>query len=217
MATLGELRTEAKELADEAGSTFVTDTQWDIWLNAGARKLARIVLRYNKHLLLTSTTLSITNPIPGSNALAIPSGAAGIYVVEKDPSTTSRQFLRPIHPLMKNCRTNGPGYWRDASNVYVEPAEQSAGSYKLWYIAGATTMTIGVDLQSSLEPWREYIEVYAAIRAVAKDKLDTSELRARLKEIEEDDIAAAAANADGALNAAIIDVEEAFADGAWDA
>ena len=218
--TLAQIITEAKELIDESGSNFVDDTQWAIWANMGARKLARAIGRINASLCLVRATglvIASSDAAPGTNSITIPAAAVGVYAVERDPtSTTLRRFVRQINPMSKNARCGELGYWRDATKVYIEPAEQSAGSYAIYYYAGATTMTSGVNLDTFLEPWWEYVAMFAAIRAQAKDKLDTSELERRLMMFEQDELEPQAARAGGILGAGIIDTEDLYAsDNRW--
>lgn len=218
--TLSQIRAEAKELADETGSTFVTDAQWLIWINQGARQLHRAVYRAKAELLLARTTASITtaNAVPNSSTIAVPAAALGVYALERDPSSTSRRFVPQISPLMGNPARTRLGYWVSGSNVHVGPAEFAAGDYALYYLAGHTALSGDSDtIASSVEPWWEFIAVYAAKKCVEKDKLDSSNLREELRRIEEDELRPQATNFGGILSAPIVDVEDIFSsDLPWD-
>lgn len=217
--TLAEIITEGKELADEAGSTFVDDTQWAIWANQGARQLARLVARYNRDMCIISTTFSITpaNAAPNLSLFALPTTLIAIHGVEKDPTLPSRTWIRHRSVMQKNVRDGGLSYWRDKNSIYIEPAEQSAGDYRLFYVTGQSTMTGIVNLATHLEQWWEYVALFAAIRAIEKDKLDSSAQQKHLQQMEDDDIAPLATNNNGAFGDTIADVDDLYTSyGDWD-
>lgn len=220
--TLTEIIAEGKELADEAGSTFVDDTQWAIWANQGARQLARLVARYNRDMCIISTTFTITaaNAAPNLSSFALPTTLLAIHGIERDPATTGRTWLRKRSIMSKNIRNGGLGYWRDKNSIYIEPAEQSAGDYRLFYVTGQSTMTSSgtiINLATHLEQWWEYVALFAAIRAIEKDKLDSTVLRQRLQQMEDDDIAPLAVGANGAFGDTISDVDDLYtANNDWD-
>jgi len=216
--TLAEILVEGKELADEVGSTFVDDTQWAIWANQGARQLARLVARYNRDMCVVKQDFSITsaNAAPGLSLLALPTNMLAIHGVERDPTSFRRTWLRHRAVMQKNLNDGQLGYWRDKNSIYIEPAEQSAGNYALYYVSGQSTMTGAINLATHLEQWWEYVALFAAIRAIEKDKLDSSVQRARLQAMEDDDIAPLASNASGAFGDTIADVDDLYGSSRWD-
>lgn len=182
--TLTELRTEAKELADEAGSDFVSDAQWDIWINRGYSELWTQVFRSNKAILEATFDFTITT---GNSVSIAALKHRAVLKVERDPGGSTRHFVRRTSLSDKNL-TDRRSYRVAGQTLYIERSEWANGSYRLYYVGDAATLAgpvpgPQVDTSTVLDPWWQYSPLWAAIRAVEKDDKGAGDLIQKLADL----------------------------------
>src|SRR4051812_45813096 len=68
--TLGEIRGEARQRADMVNSQFITDAEWNLWINQSYRELYGILVqKFGAHYYTSKVTLTATG---SSEYLALP-------------------------------------------------------------------------------------------------------------------------------------------------
>lgn len=180
--SLIEIREEAQELSDKAGTDFVEDPRWNIWVNRGIRKLWSFVIQANPSYLQISTDFSLT---AGVNAFTLPTGLRIIINVERDPLSAGRYFLRPTTLSQKNTQQpRVPMFRRDKASVLVEPQEWAAGAYRLYYVGSVAELVNDPDeIDDVLDSWWEFPALWAAIKAKDKEEVGRAELMSELSQL----------------------------------
>lgn len=191
-ATQAQLRADAQELSDRVGDSSISDTNWQRWLNFGIEALWRKVILAFRETYFNVSNFTLTS---SSNQQALPAGFRRLLFVERDPGLTTRRRIPRFNYAEKDAL--GQLSYRRMGNVLVlEPQEAAPGNYRLTYVPGPTLFTAppGGDsgvIDAELDPWAEYVGVFAAIKAVGKEEGNTADWRARLLEIEAEILAAA--------------------------
>lgn len=219
MATkvLSDLTAGAKELADMSTtgvSGFVTAAQWRLWVNEGVAELHQLV-----STSFEDTFFTIKN-------FTMAAAALGIYTLPTDfmrmrglDIETGTNLYREIHRFNwaeRNMigkrhfsRFHQSLRYRIVSRttMYMFPVVEAIGTFRMYYAKRYTELTTDATaLQDELQPWWEYPMIVAAIKAVAKQDGDTSDLRER-RDIMRADIANAGTNTDENESDTIVDVE----------
>jgi len=194
-ATRSELRDRAKRRADMENSSFVSDTEWNDYINEGLSELHDIVINKHDDHIVSSTTLTFTN---GASTTALPSDFYRIRGVD----LTSGGFTYALEPFMfreRNRLQFASGilygienymYQVVGDNLHLIPKAQGSVSVTLWYIPEAPELAAdGTEVNVGYaQGWDRYVVLYATIRALQKEESDVSshfaELGALQKRIE---------------------------------
>ncbi len=102
MATLAQLRTRAKRLADMENSGFVADAEWLDYINEGLSELHDILVMASDEYFLSSTTINI---VSGTSAYALPSDFYKVRGVDLQRVTSSIHVPRKKPPAV--CYRHG--------------------------------------------------------------------------------------------------------------
>lgn len=190
----------AKDEADMTASTFVSDTRWLAYVQAGYQELYDLLIqKFGDDWFTQSTSpkTGYTFTTDGTNDhFSLPADfyhLLGVDLILSGSGTTAvRATLKPFtfsernrfaYPNMANWlgRTNlryrlrGPYLW-------LRPTPASGQTIELWYAPRPADLTgtgTGADIIDCVSGWEEYIIVDAAIRALAKEESDTSALERR--------------------------------------
>lgn len=189
MPTLAELVAGAKELSDKVDDPQVSDETWVSWVNQGVKELHRIVRTAFEDTFFDTVDFTLTGT---TFQYALPADFLSIKGLDYMPGTTNRSTVHRFNFTERN--TTGGGAFAPAgfpgdggagrryrvvsrSTLVIEPQEVAAGPYRLYYVPQATELVDDDDdLQTELEPFAEYVEIVAAIKALAKEESDTSDL-----------------------------------------
>jgi hypothetical protein len=192
MPTLAELVAGAKELADQVEDPQNDEALWVRWVNQGVKELHRIVRTAFEDTFFETVDFTLTG---STYQYALPADFLSIRGLDWMPDTTNRASVRRFNFNERNTVGGGPfapslypgqgaagRMYRVVSRatLMIEPQEVAAGPYRLYYVPKPTVLVDDDDeLDDSLEPWSEYVEIVTALKAVAKEKLPTDDLLER--------------------------------------
>lgn len=192
MATLLEIRTQAKDRADMANSTFVSDAEWNRYINAAAKELYDLLVSaYGDDYYLATSTLSI---VSNTEDYDLPADFYKLRGVDLILSNERSYSLKPFNFAERNRYKNGNLSWifnRDTNVRYrifkdkIKFLPIPTGTYdiKLWYIPSMTELAGDSDEFDGINGWEDYIVVDAAIRALVKEESDVSALYAEKQKL----------------------------------
>lgn len=174
--TLLQLRDGAKIHANKQSTPFLTDTEWTNLINKGYRALWQDVVAIDPSFRVsTEASYALTG---SANAHTLPADFMEVSSVRRDPDTTREVYLTPGGVRFPRTELT---YRLQGTLLFIEPLERSAGTYKLRYIPQAPVLTNDGDtMDAELEQFREYIELKAAIFALASEESSITELAALL-------------------------------------
>lgn len=213
------LRNGAKELADKVDDPSVTDDTWDVWVNQGVEALWALVATAFSDQFFKTFNFSLVGGV-GGNSLDVTTITDGdfrrVRFVEVNPDTGARRRVRGFNFNEKNAGVGALNaalwcplrrYRLMGQKLIVEPYEQAAGAYRLYYVPKPTFLALRCDaLDPALDPWAEFPMVFAAMKALGKEESDTGPLGVRLGELKAEIEVAAATRDDGEADV-IADVE----------
>jgi len=228
--TRAQLIDGGKVLADKERDDSITEETWQTWTQQGYEDLWRKVVNANPDSFFQEVDFTL---VGGSAAntydVSTIEGPDGqqfrrLLFVEKDPDTAIRRRI-PQFALSTKDGLRGPwgtAPWDDrrrykllGEELRIEPYEYSAGNYRLYYIPGPLVLTSESCVEPILLQWREYVEVFIAIKALGKEESDTtSPLGVRLEQLRQD-IIDSVPNYDSGEGATVTDVEETRSRGPW--
>ncbi len=224
--TLAEIRTAARQRADMTASQFVTDAEFNSYINSSLAELYDLlVTNYGNDYFATTATITTVDgveryPLPADFYkllgvdLAI-QGTAGT------PSATYVS-LRPFNMTERNRYTTASvqtwvgvtniRYRLSANSLWITPTPQAGQSLRLWYVPRVVALVTDADVADGISGWLEYVVVDAAIKALQKEESDVSVLLAQKAALVQR-INGSAANRDAANPATVADTQ--FTSGAW--
>lgn len=180
--TLGDLRTSAMVFANMQDSDFLTPTEWALLVNKAYRFLyARVTAKdpqfrvtYTTPVTLTTSANSITFPVGPS-----PAAFKDLVVVEKDPLTQQRRRLNPVG--IRDNDVDDIAYKVEGTGVTIEPPWRCNGIFRIGYTPQVVDLADPAGpMDVELEQFREFVELKAAIYALASDEQDITALAALL-------------------------------------
>lgn len=207
---LSAIITEAKELCHKANTDFATDAAWAVWINQGVRRIWNRIMLVNPEFLLSTSDFTLTGT---TNTTTFPTGMRMLYGVERDPTLTTRHWLRPTTAMMKNAvgdeyrrRRN---FRRTRTTIVIDPLEYAAGNYRTHYIGSPTDLVLAADtaIDSVIEPWWNIPAIFAAMRAMDKDEVARDQHANSLARAEEE-MESELARANSALPVTMTDVDD---------
>lgn len=187
-ATLAELRTRAQRRADQENSSFVSDAEWNAYLNEGVAELHEIVVGKHEDFLVRSTTISL---VANQNGYDLPSDF--LYVKGLDLISGTRSYtIRPFMFRERNrfewmtgagASSNNFMYQIRGNQLWIEPDPASGDTMKLWYVPAAQTLELDDSSISTAyaNGWERYVVLYAAIKALQKEESDVTSQFAELQ------------------------------------
>lgn len=199
--TLLQLRTEARQEADQVNSTFVSDAELTTWVNSAAFELYDILIsKYGDAYYVKAPPYSFTTD--GTNeTFALPTDLYKLLGVDLQTNGAPNGWLtlRPFQMAERNrnWRPNAAPivgftslrYRLHGSNLWLTPLPASGQTLRVWYVPRLTPLSADGDTFDGISGWEEYIVVEAAIRCLVKEESDPSAMFARkaalLKRIEE--------------------------------
>lgn len=182
--TLLQLRTRAREKADQVGSTFVSDPELTTIINLGLAELYDLVVAAFEDYFTISTTLTVAS----GNVAVLPAdfyklrgldfNNNGSYTALREFQFNDRNDTQTADLWYRRNYTVGRKYRVLGDTLLLQPETQATGSYRLWY-APAPTMLVGdsTAIPTSLSKfgWDEYIVLYAAERMELKEETSVAD------------------------------------------
>lgn len=193
--TLGQVRQLSKERADRVNSRFVTDSEWNVYINQSYFELYDLLVqKYGNDYFVESAQFT-TN---GGNQYTLPNGVnysasrpfyklMGVDLGISPPANawlTLKKFEfaarnRYVYPQITTnlLGVGGMRYRLVGGNLEFIPTPSAGQTIRLWYIPRMVTLLQDSDLVDGVSGWTEYIVIDAAIKALAKEESDTSVLQ----------------------------------------
>lgn len=212
--TLSQLRLLAKQKADRVNSPFVSDSEWNTYINQSYFSLYDLLVQKygNEYYVAPPLTISLT----GAQFYDFPDGQnhggapafyklLGVDLVLNNSSNAAislRRFNfisrnRYIFPQITANLLGWQGlqYRPMGNQLELIPTPASGQSIKLWYVPRMSSLLQDTDVVDGVSGWTEFIAIDAAIKALMKEESDVTMLVAARQEMVER-IEAAAENRD---------------------
>lgn len=186
--TLLQLRTRARERADQVNSTFVTDSELTGYINSSYQEFYDLLTNSVEDYNISTSSFTIAS----GNTQAAPSD---FYKVRGIDDMTDPDYPTIVKRFNWNERNDynrrsdiawkySPVEYRIVgSNLMFLPASQAQRPYKLWYVPICTLLVADGDTAAGINGWLEYVVIDAAIKMLIKEESDTKVLFRAKKEI----------------------------------
>lgn len=220
--TLAELRTAARQRSDMTESQFVTDSEFNFYINGSYSELYDLIIQsYGNDYFATTYEFQTAQDDERYN---LPADFYKLLGVDLRLSGGSDGFIsiRPFSFAERNrYATANAQTWIGVTNmryrlsdnkIWFTPTPQVAQSIRLWYIPRVVALTSDSQEVDGYSGWLEYVVVDAAIKAMQKEESDVRVLLAQ-KEALIKRINSASQNRDAGNPATVADVQ--FTSGAW--
>lgn len=189
--TFDDVIAQGKVLSDKTNDPSLDATFWASAGNDAIEQLWQEVVKANRDYWLKFHDDSIpSSGMPFLDLSSITDDTSGgwrmrkLRLVERNPTA-----VRPTKIVRRTLATKDVtrwprGYLLVGKNLYIDPAPLAPGDYRVWYVPGPKIYALGADppddLGSRLIPYREFLETYVAIKALAQEESDTSALEGHL-------------------------------------
>lgn len=172
MSTLADLRTRAKEESDNVGQLFISDAEWNKYINNSYGELYALLVQAFGADYFVAAPVTITTD--GVNQLfALAADFFKLLGVEVQVQGTAQRWV----DLKKFAFAD-----RNSIGTANSQIPASGQSVRYWYIPRVTALaadgTSTVDA-ISINGWDEYIVVDACIKAMGKEESDVSVMASR--------------------------------------
>lgn len=193
--TLLSLRTQAKYKADMVNSQFVTDEEWNDYINKSYYELYDILIAAygnDYHVAVpysfTTTGSTMFYDLPEDFYkllgvdLALSPGSQDSYVtIRRFKFSDRNRYATPNFQSfygVTNLR-----YRLKGNQLWLTPIPVGGSTIQMWYIPKLTPLTNDTDTVDSVSGWTEYITTDAAIKALNKEESDTTALMMHKQEL----------------------------------
>ena len=184
--TLATMRTRVRQRADMEESEFVTDSELNQYINSSYQELYDILVSsFEDYYTLPPVNFTISS---GTEYYTLPSDFYKLRGVDASSDGNNYYTLAPFNFLNRNRNNENLmsldrssydiNYRIVGSRIYFTPIDQAAGSYRIWYIPVATTLSSDSSTLDGINGWEEYIVVDAARKCLDKEESDTRMLSA---------------------------------------
>ena len=184
--TLLELRTQARERADQENSEFISDSELNNYINSSIAELTDLLIScYENDYNIETYTFNTVGQTPGYDLPADFYKLRGVDCQINGPDWFS---LRPFNFNERNRNQdfswglmNGPNirYRLLGNQIYFSPAPDGVYPIRIWYTPLATKLTADGDTLNDLNQYAEYVITDAAIKMLQKEESDVSVLMAQ--------------------------------------
>lgn len=158
--TLGELRTMAQQRADLVNSPFITNAEWNNYINESAYELYDLLVAAYGNDYYTSAPYTITTD--GTNFLyALPTDFYKMVAV--DVLLMGSNFYVPLKTFAIGDRT---------PNYYIGAVPANGQVVRLFYVQRLQEMVVDGDTLDGVSGWGEYVIVDTVIKALQKEETD---------------------------------------------
>lgn len=172
--TLQDLRDNCKQESDNVGQSFVSDAEWNAYIQRSYLELyGQIVQAFGNDYFTQS-------PAPGYTFVT--DGVKQFFALPAD-------FFKL---LGVDLQVNSPGQYislkpfafgdRNRLSSFSSQIPMAGQTLRLFYVPRATPPTSDTDIIDGINGWEEYIVIDACIKALAKEESDVSVFMARKQE-----------------------------------
>jgi hypothetical protein len=184
MATVNllTLRDRAKQRANMENSSFVSDTEWNTYINYGISQLRdKLIAKNGNDYFATEQSISLVN---GTEAYALPSDFYKILYVELLGDDGNYYKMRRFEIAERNQFGSPIGYYVQeiryrlrANSIIFTPDNQIGGkTVRLTYVPTITNLSANSDTLDGYNGWEEYPILIAARKALIKEEQDVTQL-----------------------------------------
>lgn len=185
--TLAELRTQARQRADQEYSDFVTDAELTSYVNNSIAELHDILVQaYGSDYFLSEYDFLTT---AGTAAYALPADFYKLQGVDVKLNGSDFFTIKKFNFNERN-KYDDFGVWSVlgitavryrvmGSNLRFTPIPDAATEVKLWYTPVAQKLVADSDELTDYNAYSEYVIVDAAIKMMVKEESDPSVLLAQ--------------------------------------
>lgn len=185
--TLGSMRTQARYKADMVNSTFVTDAEFNQYINNSIAELYDLLIQKfgNEYYLSTYDF----NSVAGTDLYSLPSDFYKVIGVDLRLSGSDWITIRQFSFNERNRYSSATSrsvynltdlrYRVQGSYIRLLPVPSDNLAIRLWYIPAVAELASDSDTFDGVSGWEEYIILDAAIKALNKEESDTSILLAQ--------------------------------------
>lgn len=215
--TLLELRNRCKEQSDLENNEFIEDSEWDFLINESYKGLYDLLVTTWENYFINTSSATVTS---GNNTIALPADfykLKGIDVLLDSGSTRWAPITRfnfqerylyqdsYSYSLALQPRVQ---YILMGDEIILQPVDNAAGSYTVWYVPNVTELTDDADtLNTVCDVYKQYIIADVCIKANAKQESDTTEFE-KMKAYEISRIQKAATQRDSANTGRVSDMQD---------
>lgn len=196
--SLGQIRLNAKQRADQVGSNFLTLPEWNANINQSMFELYDLLVTvyedyFAQHIEFQTNGQDMSYPLPnGLNYDASPSfykllgvdlgistGNNAYVTVDKFNFIDRNRYLYP-NSNSTIYGVFGMKYRMVGENIEFIPKPTASQPIRLWYVPRLTELLKDNDITStSISGWIEYVITDAAIKAMQKEESDVTVLMAQ--------------------------------------
>lgn len=185
--TFAQLRERARNRADMTGSLFVSEAELGDYVNASAQELYDVLVASFQDYYLSvtaNTTLTV-----GQDSITLPTDFYKLRGIDRLLDGSSEwQTLQPFSFAERNDRQgmvgltsyvytdSGIRYRIQSNTVKLTPADDCAGTYRVWYIPRMPLLVNDSDSFDGINGWEDYVVVDAAIKMLMKEESSTTGL-----------------------------------------
>jgi hypothetical protein len=183
MATLLEVRDRIRQrTGNEHDDDFVTNLELNGLINLKYKELYGLLARHG--LLRAETPFPIT--ANGATSYALPVDHWGTLAVFREDGMAPVYLTRHDHRTRTTSTRKGPASTYRVVGFYIEfDPRPDTGSYTVIYVPVPPTLVDDADELDGVLGWEEYVVVAAGISVLVKDKLDTTDFRFELAQLEQ--------------------------------
>ncbi len=187
--TLGALRLKAQQRADRVNSNFVTNPEWNSYINQSYFELYDI-LKNNYEDWYFATPYSFQTD--GSASYTLPDNFYNLLGVDLGIADNNNawitlskyEFIERNRFVYPNITSTYYGvfnlrYRLMGNKLFFIPTPASGQFVQVWFIPRMTELLADTDSIDGVSGWTEYIIVDAAIKALQKEESDTTMLMAQ--------------------------------------
>lgn len=182
--SLAQIRLMAKQRSDRVNSQFVTDSEWNLYINQAAFELYDLlVTEYEDYFMKAPLLLTTT----GSQQVDLPTDFYKILGVDLGLANNTTawvtlkkfQFIernRYVYPQINSTFFGvfNLQYRVMDKTIFFIPTPSAGQFLRIWYIPKLVQLLQDTDILTGISGWGEYVIVDAAIRALQKEESDVS-------------------------------------------
>jgi hypothetical protein len=184
--TLLTLRDHAKERANLENSSFVSDTEWNRYINYSISELRDFLIsKAGDDYFATSEDISLSNvsetyPLPVDFYKALSVELLGddgyFYKMKRFEVSEQNQNANVIAFAIPDIR-----YRLRNNSILFNPKSALGGrTARLWYVPLAAELSADADSLSGYNGWDEFIVLKSARKALVKEEQDTTQVDTEL-------------------------------------
>lgn len=201
--TLAQIMQKSRERADKVGSGFIKNTELVGYINESYSALYDLLVSaYDNDYYMKATPYQLTT-IGQQQMYDLPGDFYKLRGIDLTIGSSEKLTLRQFQWNERNKYQQGtywsalvgnfgPRYKLIENKIAFYPAPDAGYNLDIWYIPHCPILNNDADAVNGVNGWEEFIIIDAAIKMLAKEESDTSELTrekllitARIKEMSE--------------------------------